>query len=68
MKRSAFQYACLLYLSAAVMAVVFVPGVMSDSKSFSHLLEHLLIIASAALFAYAVERLRQMATSRKRTQ
>lgn len=67
MKRSAFQYTVILYLSAAVLAVVFLPGILGDNSRFSHLLEHLLIIASAALFAYAVERLRQMAVDRKRT-
>ncbi|TDY51301.1 hypothetical protein C7445_101303 [Alicyclobacillus sacchari] len=65
MKQNPVMYVVMLYLSATVVALVFLPGLINDDGRVSHLIQHLLIIAGTATFAYAAQRLRQLAVQRK---
>ncbi|EJY55506.1 hypothetical protein URH17368_1889 [Alicyclobacillus hesperidum URH17-3-68] len=65
MKQNPLLYVVTLYVSAAVLVLVFLPGLINEEGHFSHFVQHLLIIAGAATFAYAAERLRQLAGQRK---
>ncbi|GMA56602.1 hypothetical protein GCM10025858_11050 [Alicyclobacillus sacchari] len=45
MKQNPVMYVVMLYLSATVVALVFLPGLINDDGRVSHLIQHLLIIA-----------------------
>ncbi|MFB5189603.1 hypothetical protein [Alicyclobacillus fastidiosus] len=65
MKRLATQQVLLIYASAILSMLVFLPNLLHLDQGVGHLLEHLALIVAAGVFTFSVERLRQMAVDRK---
>lgn len=49
-----------IYLSALLIALVFLPGLIDSETSIGHLLEHLIMFVAAGVFTYSIERLRHI--------
>ncbi|WAH37932.1 hypothetical protein [Alicyclobacillus dauci] len=61
MKNLAVRQVWLVYLSAIVVALVFLPGLIDFDKGLLHVGEHFLLFIAAGIFTFSLERLRQMA-------
>ncbi|GMA64824.1 hypothetical protein NZD89_05500 [Alicyclobacillus fastidiosus] len=65
MNRLANQQVILIYASAVLAMIVFLPNLLLLDRGVGHLLEHLALIVAGGVFTFSVERLRQMAVDRK---
>ncbi|MFD1676666.1 hypothetical protein [Alicyclobacillus fodiniaquatilis] len=65
MKSTVGRNVMLIYICAVVILLVFLPNLIDFKAGFGHQLEHFLLFAAAAVFAYAVEKLRQAAIRRQ---
>ncbi|WP_206922372.1 hypothetical protein [Alicyclobacillus suci] len=65
MKQSARQQVLLIYLSAILAMLLFLPNLFRLDTRLGHTLEHIALIVAAGVFTFSVERLRQMSLTRQ---